>query len=414
MVAEILCVGTELLMGQVLNSDAKYLAQELSRLGISLYHQTTVGDNPKRLEEAFRQAFERSDIVITTGGLGPTMDDLTKETISETLGLKLTRHEPSYQKLLDFFTTGGRTMTPNNEKQAWFPEGCIVLKNDRGTAPGCVVEQRGKAVIILPGPPRELTYMFEHEVLPYLQRKTNIWFHSVNLRFFGIGESVLEHQILDIMQAQTNPTVAPYAGTGEVMLRVTASAPSEAEAKALVKPMQEQILARVGQFLYTDQYGSLAETLVHLMAERGASLAIAESCTGGMLSSNLVDIPGSSAMLQGSAVCYSNAAKVNVLGVSQGTLDQHGAVSEETALEMARGALKVFGSDYALSTTGVAGPDGGTAEKPIGLVYVGLVGRNGAEKALKLQISRDRNYVRSVTCLNAYDLVRKQVLADQI
>ncbi len=413
MVAEILCVGTELLMGQVLNSDAKYLAQELSRLGITLYHQTTVGDNPGRLRQAFRQAWERSDLVITTGGLGPTMDDLTKETIAEELGLPMERHEESYQKLLSFFQTGGRTMTPNNEKQAWFPKECIVLKNDRGTAPGCVIEQDGKSVVILPGPPRELTYVFEHEVLPYLQQKNNAYFHSINLRFFGIGESALEHTIRDIMEAQTNPTVAPYAGTGEVMLRVTASAATPEEAEALTVPMKGEILSRVGEFLYTDRYGSLAETLVREMADSGVTLAVAESCTGGMLSSQIVDISGSSAVLQGSVVSYSNAAKVDLLGVSPDTLTRWGAVSEQTALEMARGALERFHSDYALSTTGVAGPDGGTAEKPVGLVYVGMVGRNGAEQVLRLQISRDRNYVRSVTCLHAYNLLRKQVISDR-
>jgi nicotinamide-nucleotide amidase len=414
MTAEILCVGTELLLGQIVNTDAQYLSQELSRIGIAVYRQSTVGDNPARLREAFLTALGRSDIVIATGGLGPTMDDLTKETIAEALDLPMELHGESLEKLRDFFGRLGRDMTPNNEKQAWFPKGAIILKNDRGTAPGCVIETQGKAVVILPGPPRELTYMYDHEVLPYLEGKSALRFHSVNLRFFGIGESDLEHRVKDLMETQTNPTIAPYAGSGEVMLRLTASAPDAEQARRLIAPVEAEIRARVGQFLYTAEYSSLAETAVRLLAEKGLTVALAESCTGGMLSSMLVDVPGSSEMLTGGVVAYSNAVKTALLGVKAETLAAHGAVSEQTAVEMALGVLHRTGADYGLSTTGIAGPGGGTAEKPVGLVYVALARKNGGHTEVrKLQIMRERDYVRRLTCLNALDMLGKAVECDQ-
>ncbi len=414
MTAEILCVGTELLLGQIVNTDAQFLSRELSRIGIAVYRQSTIGDNPARLKEAFLTALGRSDIVFATGGLGPTMDDLTKETIAEALSLPMELHKDSLGKLKDFFMRLGRTMTPNNEKQAWFPKGAIILKNDRGTAPGCIVETGGKAVIILPGPPRELTYMYEHEVLPYLEGKSNLKFHSVNLRFIGIGESELEHRVKDLMEAQTNPTIAPYAGSGEVMLRLTASAPDMERAKALIAPVEAEIRSRVGQYLYTSEYSSLAETMVRLLAQKGLTLAIAESCTGGMLSSMLVDVPGSSEVLAGGVVAYSNDVKQSLLGVKVETLSAHGAVSPETALEMAQGTLERIGADYALSTTGIAGPGGGTAEKPVGLVYVALARKYcGHTEVKQLQIPRERDYVRRLTCLNALDMLRKAVTGDQ-
>jgi nicotinamide-nucleotide amidase len=373
-----------------------------------------VGDNPGRLKEAFLTALGRSDIVIVTGGLGPTMDDLTKETIAEALGLQMELHQESLDKLNVFFTEIGRTMTPNNEKQAWFPAGSTILKNDRGTAPGCIVESGGKAVVILPGPPRELTYMYEHEVLPWLESRSNIRFHSVNLRFFGIGESELEHRVKDLMESQGNPTIAPYAGSGEVMLRLTASAGSVEQAKGLIAPVEVEIRAGVGQFIYTAEYASMAETVVHLMAEKGLSVALAESCTGGMLASMLVDVPGSSAMLTGGVVAYSNEVKMALLGVREDTLATHGAVSAETAQEMAQGAVKHIKADYALAVTGIAGPGGGTAEKPVGLVYVALSRRSdGYSETRKLNVLRERDYVRRISCLNALDMLRKCVLGDQ-
>jgi nicotinamide-nucleotide amidase len=401
-------------MGQVVNTDAQFLSQELAKIGVGVYRHTTVGDNPGRLKEAFLTALGRSDAVITTGGLGPTMDDLTKETIAEVLGLKMVLHQESLDKMKDFFEKLGRPMTPNNAKQAMFPEGCIILKNDRGTAPGCIIETNGKFVVILPGPPRELTYMYEHEVLPYLEKRSNVRFHSVNLRFFGIGESDLEYRLGDLMEAQTNPTVAPYAGSGEVMLRLTASAPDEASAKKLIGPMEAEIRRRVGQFIYTDQYASMAETVVKTLAEKGLTLVCAESCTGGMLSSMLVDIPGSSDVLMGSVVSYSNEVKMSILSVKPETLEAYGAVSEQTALEMAKGILRSIPADYSLAVTGIAGPGGGTPEKPVGLVWVALArGLDGYTETRKLNILRDRSYVRHVSCLNALAMLLKCVRSDR-
>ena len=413
MIAEILCIGTELLMGQVVNTDAQYLSQQLSRLGIGVYRHTTIGDNPQRLKETFLTALGRSDIVITTGGLGPTMDDLTKETIAEALGLDMVLHQESLDTLRQWFTRFNRPMTPNNERQAWFPQGSIVLRNERGTAPACIVEAQGKAIIILPGPPRELTWIFDNEVVPYLQNKINSCFHTVHLHFFGIGESELEHRIKDLMEQQSNPTIAPYCSTGEVMLRVTASAPTVEEARALAQPVCDQITGRIGQYLYTDRWDSLAETVVRLLADRGRTVCTAESCTGGMLSSAIVDIPGCSAVMAGGVVCYSNKIKQSILGVREETLRQYGAVSEQTAQEMALGALKAVPAEYALATTGIAGPDGGTAEKPVGLVYIALARSNGTTQVRRLLLqNRERAFVRHVTCLNALDMLRQAIIQD--
>lgn len=414
MVAEILCVGTELLMGKVVNTDAQYLSQELAKIGVSVYRHTTVGDNPGRLRESFLTALGRSDIVILTGGLGPTMDDLTKETVAEAMGLRMALHKDSLDRIASYFSKLGRAMTPNNEKQALFPEGSTVLPNDRGTAPGCIVEAGGKAVIILPGPPRELTYMYEHEALPYLEARSDARFHTVYLRFFGIGESELENRLRDLMEAQTNPTIAPYASSGEVTLRLTASAEDLGRAKELLGPVEAEIRRRVGQYVYTSEYASMAETAVRTLAGRGLTLALAESCTGGMLSSMLVDVPGSSDVLIGSVVSYSNEAKVSMLGVKRETLEAHGAVSGQTALEMARGVLQKPGADYALAVTGIAGPGGGTPERPVGLVWVALARKcDGYVETRKLQIPRERDYVRRISCLNALDMLLKRVTGDQ-
>jgi nicotinamide-nucleotide amidase len=413
MVAEILCVGTELLLGQIVNTDAQFLSQELSKIGVSVYRHTTVGDNPRRLKEAFLTALERSDAVIATGGLGPTMDDLTKETIAEALALKMVLHQESLDKIEAFFNKVGHAMAPNNMKQAMFPKGSIILKNERGTAPGCIIEKDGKFVVILPGPPRELTYMYEHEVRPYLESKSNVRFHSVNLRFFGIGESDLEHRVRDLMESQSNPTIAPYAGSGEVMLRFTASAPDIEQAKQLIAPVEAEIRRRVGQFVYTSQYASMAETVVNVLSEKGLTVALAESCTGGMLSSMLVDIPGSSGVLIGSIVSYSNDVKKSVLSVKGNTLETYGAVSEQTALEMAHGVFQRIEADYSLAVTGIAGPGGDTSEKPVGLVYIALERkRDGYTETRKLQILRERDYVRRISCLNALDMLLKCASGD--
>ncbi|MDD3242341.1 MAG: competence/damage-inducible protein A [Eubacteriales bacterium] len=409
MIAEILAVGTELLLGQIANTDAQYLSRGLSALGITVYRHSVVGDNPGRLREAFFQALERSDLVIATGGLGPTMDDLTKETIAEALGLPMERHEPSFAAMKAFFDRLGREMTPNNEKQIWFPQGCTVLRNDRGTAPGCAIEHEGKTIIILPGPPRELQWVYDNQVVPYLEKRCGRKFISRFLRFYGIGESTLESVLADLIAAQTNPTIAPYAGSGEVQLRLTAAVSDAEDADALLDPVQRQIEARVGEYLYTDRWGSMAETVVRLLAQTGKTVAVAESCTGGMIASALVDHPGVSQSLLLGVVSYANQAKETVLGVRAETLERYGAVSEQTACEMAEGVLRISGADVAVSTTGIAGPDGGTEEKPVGLVWIGLAEKGKPVRAVRHQFTRDRNYVRNSATLAALDMLRRSI-----
>ncbi|MDD4797245.1 MAG: competence/damage-inducible protein A [Eubacteriales bacterium] len=409
MTAEILSVGTELLLGQIANTDAQYLSRHLSALGIAVYRHSVVGDNPGRLQEAFEQALDRSDIVITTGGLGPTMDDLTKETIAQSLGLPLQEHAPSLKAMQDFFAGVGREVTPNNIKQAWFPKGSIVLANERGTAPGCIIESRGKVVIILPGPPRELSWVYENQVVPYLENRTGLKFISCFLRFYGIGESALENEVADLMAAQTNPTIAPYAGSGEVQLRITASAHTTDEAQALIEPVKAQIVRRVGQYLYTDRWSSLAETVVQALLLHKKTIAVAESCTGGMVASALVDYAGVSDSLLLGVVTYSNQSKIDLLGVRRESLEAHGAVSAQTAQQMAEGALRVCGADVAVATTGIAGPGGGTAEKPVGLVYIAVAVRGGQTQVKRYRFARERNYVRHSACLAALDMVRRAI-----
>lgn len=404
--AEILSVGTELLLGQIVNSDAQYLSQQLSPMGINVYRHVTVGDNVERLKAALAECLQRADMVITTGGLGPTMDDLTKETVAEFFGLPMERDEATYAWLKDHFEKRGAVMSPNNAKQADFPKGSRILPNRNGTAPGCVVEENGKVVIVLPGPPVELHDMFENAVLPYLHSISEDVIVSKILRFFGIGESALEYQLRELIAAQTNPTIAPYAGMGEVTLRLTAKCRAREEAEGLIAPVEAAIMAQVGEYFYGYGKDTLDIVVARKLLERGRTLALAESCTGGMIAAKLVGYPGiSEALLEGQVV-YSNAAKVRRLGVKEQTLEQFGAVSEETAREMALGLRAQVGSDLALSVTGIAGPDGGTDEKPVGLVYIGLAQESGVT-VKKLNLSGDRNRVRNMSTLNALDMIRR-------
>ena len=406
LIAEIVSVGTELLMGQICNTDAQYIAQRLAPLGFTVYYHTTVGDNVARLTEAVHQALSRSDIVLFTGGLGPTDDDLTKETVAAALGLSIVPFPEEVDRLTRFFTGRGRTMTPNNLKQACFPENAIILPNPKGTAPGCIMEAGGKAAVLMPGPPRELNPMFDDYVMPYLERLSGNKLVSRELRIFGMGESDVTYRLRDVIEQQTNPTIAPYVKTGEVTLRVTALAQSEAEGQALLHPMIETVRERLGDLLYSDRGEDLAELCARLLTERHETLAVAESLTGGMLTSALVDVPGSSNFLLEGAVTYSNEAKIKHLGVAPETLKRFGAVSEERAREMAEGMRAVSGADLALATTGIAGPDGGTPEKPVGTVYVALSYAGGTQ-VKKLALWGDRARVRSVTVLHALDILRR-------
>ena len=354
MKAEILAVGTELLLGDILNTNAQFLAQELANLGIEVYYQTVVGDNPQRLKDTIFHAFSRADLIITTGGLGPTEDDLTKETAAEYFGERLIPDERALGRIRKYFDRTGRVMTENNVKQAMVPEkNGIVLYNDNGTAPGIIMEKNGKMIVMLPGPPRETIPMFQNQVKPYLAKKQEFTFVSRILRVAEVGESAMEERVKDIIDAQTNPTIAPYAKDGEAILRITAKARDEEEANRLIDPVAAVLKERLGDAVYGEGETDL-ETVV---AEQQLTLAVAESCTGGMIASNLVEYPGISAALVEGCVTYSNEAKMHRLGVKAETLEKYGAVSEETAKEMAEGIARTSGADIGVATTGVAGPE---------------------------------------------------------
>jgi nicotinamide-nucleotide amidase len=409
MKAEILAVGTELLMGQIANTNAQYISNRLPDVGVGVYYHSVVGDNPGRLKECLQLALSRCDTVIMTGGLGPTQDDLTKETVAELMGRKLVLHQESLDKITAFFEKLNRPMAQNNVKQAYLPENSIIIRNNNGTAPGCIIEKEGKAVILLPGPPSEMKLMLEETVLPYFSEKMEYKLVSRFLRIFGIGESSMEEQLIDLIENQTNPTLAPYAKEGEVTLRVTARCSNEEEGEALIAPVVEEIIRRLGSTVYSTEGKNLEQVAGELLLKKDITVAFAESCTGGLLSSRLTDIPGISRVFDRAIVTYSNEAKVENLGVKRETLEKFGAVSTETAEEMAAGIRSVAKTDLGLSITGIAGPGGGTAEKPVGLVYIALAHRNGVEsKELKLWGNRDR--IRNVACLYAFDMIRRHVM----
>ncbi|HOG00328.1 MAG: putative competence-damage inducible protein [Firmicutes bacterium ADurb.Bin248] len=405
MTCELISVGTELLLGNILNTNAQYISQKLADLGVNCYLQTTVGDNPDRLEEAVRRALARADVVILTGGLGPTCDDLTKETVSAALGKKLVLDEDSLAHIRRRFAKMGREMTPNNVKQAEFPEGCAILPNPHGTAPGCIIEHDGKAAILLPGPPNEMEPMFDASVMPYLEKRSGTKLYSRMVRIFGKGESSVEYELRDLMDG-TNPTVAPYALLGEVKLRVTARCRSEREGEKLVAPVIAEIRRRLGAVVYSDEGRELHEVCAELLLGHKKTLAVAESCTGGMLASRLVSVPGSSRWFLEGCVTYANDAKARRLGVSTDTLASCGAVSGQTALEMARGIRRTSGADVGLAITGIAGPDGGTPEKPVGLVYIALASGE-VEQVTELRFTGGRERIRNSACLNALDMLRR-------
>ncbi|MCC0703469.1 competence/damage-inducible protein A [Clostridioides sp. ES-S-0049-02] len=406
MKAEIISVGTEILLGDIVNTNSQFLAKELAALGIEVYHQSTVGDNKQRLLECFDESLKRSDLVITTGGLGPTGDDMTKETAAEYFGQELELHKPSLEVLESFFVKTGKKIAENNMKQVYFPKDAIVLKNNNGTAPGAILKKDDKSIIVLPGPPREMKAMFNESVKPYLQQFTKEMLVSKTLRLYGIGESNLELEILDIIDEQTNPTVALYAKELEVTIRITAKAENEEQAFEFIRPVEEKIKDRVGKYVYTEGDISVSEgesaledAVSKLLVEKNLTIAVAESCTGGLVSSSLINYPGISSVFLEGCVTYSNEAKMKRLGVKKETLEDFGAVSEQTAIEMAEGVAKGLGANIGISTTGVAGPGGGTEEKPVGLVYTAIYinGKiivkknifNGDRRKIRLRATRD-------------------------
>lgn len=406
--AEILAVGTEILLGDIVNTNAQYLAKELAGLGIGVYYQTVVGDNPKRLEDTLFHAFQRADLIITTGGLGPTEDDLTKETGAKYFGKKLVLDEKALNWIKRFFEGIGRTMTENNVKQAYVPEGATVLYNENGTAPGIILEENGKILVMLPGPPKETIPMFEQQVRPYLSSRQEYTLVSRVLRVAGVGESEMETKVKDLIDAQENPTIAPYAKQNEALLRITARAATEEEAEKLIDPVAEKIYQRLGSSIYAEGETTLEAVVSQMIIDRHMTLAISESCTGGLLTAAFVEYPGISKVLCDGIVSYSNKAKMDLLNVKAETLENYGAVSHETAAEMARGVAERSGVDIGISTTGVAGPDGGTPEKPVGLVYIGLC-IDGEVKTKEYHFVGDRQKIRERTVYQALNWLRLEL-----
>ena len=407
MIAEIISVGTELLLGDTVNTNAAFLGRELAKLGISVYTQTVVGDNAERLMRAYTLAYERgADLVIATGGLGPTEDDITKEVAAEYFGVPMVLHEPSWEFMLSLWAKMNLPIAMNNKKQAILPEGCQVLKNPNGSAPGVYMEKDGKTMLLLPGPPNELEPMFLQLAVPILRKMSDTVLVSQTLKVVGIGESAVEERIKTLIGAQTNPTIAPYAKTAEVHLRVTASAGSEEEARKMIAPVTKELYGILGEAIYGYDGDTLEGVVSKLLKERGLTLACAESCTGGMVTAKMVNHPGVSEVLREGSITYANEAKIQRLGVDESLLTEYGAVSEQVAAAMAEGAAKTSGADVGLSTTGIAGPDGGTADKPVGLVYLGLYipGKGTATK--KLTMTGDRMKIRARATISALDFLR--------
>ncbi len=410
MTVEILCVGTELLLGNVVNTNAAYLAQKCADLGLSCYYQGVVGDNRERLTEAVKLAMSRSDILILSGGLGPTEDDLTKETVASLMGRELMMDEGSRQKIASYFEERGIEATENNWKQALIPEGALILENHNGTAPGMIVKNLDTHVVLLPGPPAELIPMFEESVAPYLSGLQPGVIFSRTVKLCGVPESRVETQIKDLIDAQSNPTIATYAKTGEVHIRVTANAESEKEAKKLIKPVVKELKTRFGYDIYsTEEEVSLEQAVVDLLLANKLTVTCAESCTGGMLSARLINIPGVSEVYKCGYVTYSNKAKRRILGVKKGTLDKYGAVSSQTAGEMAKGAASQAKADVAMAVTGLAGPDGGTEEKPVGLVYIACSVK-GKVTVMEFHFQGNREKIRESATTAALMLMRRCML----
>lgn len=404
---EIIAVGTELLLGEIVNTDAPMIAQGLAELGIGVYFQTVCGDNPDRLKSVLEVAKQRADLIITTGGLGPTADDLTKETIAAAFGKGLVRDEESMARLREHFK--GRTMTKNNEKQADVPEGCTVFQNDWGTAPACAFEGEGCLVIMLPGPPRECTPLFREKVMPFLEKRRGGALCSRYVKVFGMGESEMASRLSRQMDTWENPTAAPYAKEGECLVRITAMGKNKEEAFAMTEPAVREVRQVLGDVVYGVDVDSLEQVVVQEMTARGLTLATAESCTGGLMGKRITDVPGASACYLGGVVSYHNEVKENLLGVRHETLMTKGAVSEDTACQMAEGVRKALGADIGISTTGVAGPGGGTPEKPVGLIYVGISTGDKTWAVRILRPRQSRENLRRLASSTAFDLVRRHL-----
>ena len=410
MTVELISVGTELLLGNIVNTNAAYLSEKCADLGLSCFYQSVVGENEERLSGVLKTALERSDIVILSGGLGPTEDDLTKEVSAKVMGRELSMHEPSKKRIEEYFSSRNLELTENNWKQAMVPEGAIVLDNENGTAPGVIMEGEGKKVILLPGPPNEMIPMFEKQIMPYLSGSDLGMIYSQTVKICGVGESKAETMIKDMIDSQTNPTIATYAKNCEVHLRVTAKAKDEKEAKKLVKPVVKELKNRFGPYVYTTNADiTLEKAVVDLLVANKLTVSTVESCTGGMLAARLINVPGISEVYKSGYITYSNKAKRKILGVKKGLLEKKGAVSEEVAKEMAKGAAVISKAEVAVSVTGIAGPGGGTEEKPVGLVYIAC-NVCGKTKVRKFNFRGNRAKIRETTVSSALILMRQCIL----
>lgn len=410
MIVELVSTGTELLLGQIVNTNAPYLAQKLNELGFSVLFQSTVGDNRERMTDVLQTALKRADIVITTGGLGPTQGDITKEVAAKILGRPLLLHEPSVKRIEAYFAKRNMPMPENNIRQAMIPQDGIVINNDRGTAPGVIVEQAGKTVIHLPGPPFEMEGMFNQDIIPYLVNRFGSQGVIVSkvLRTYGIGESALEERIKEYILAQKNPTIALLARSGEIHVRLTAKAMSKEEAYKLILPLEKSIRGLIGEYIFGVDDETLEQVVGKMLAGKGMHISFAESCTGGLISSLITDMPGSSGYLTGSVVCYSNEVKIDKVGVPSNVIQQYGAVSEPTAIHMAQGIRAKINTDIGVGVTGIAGPDGGSDEKPVGLVYIAIDGPLGV-KCYKNNFIGHRTNIKLRTAKAALDIVRRYV-----
>lgn len=405
---ELLAVGTELLLGNTVNSDAQALSRELSALGLNVYYHSVVGDNPARLTRAVELARSRADVLITTGGLGPTCDDLTKQVVAAAFGKKLVFHPECAEAIRSYFARTGRAMTENNLQQAWLPEGCTILENRWGTAPGCAFRSGDNYVVMLPGPPSECLPMFREEAAPWLLGLSEGVILSRTLRVFGMGESQVEALLRERMNELTNPTLAPYAKEGEMELRITAKAAAREEAAALIRPVEAEVRALLGDFIYGADVPSLEQVVLESLKASGLTLGTAESCTGGLIAKRLTDLPGASSVFRGGVVSYTNEVKAGVLGVSPALLEEQGAVCADVARAMAQGARRVLGCDLAVSVTGVAGPDSDDRGNPVGLVYVALADEHTCQ-VRELHLSGPRHRVRTLCANHALELVRRRL-----
>ena len=412
MIAEIVTVGTEILLGNIVNTNSAYLAVECANLGLTVYYQSVVGDNEERMKAVIRTALDRSDVVILTGGLGPTEDDLTKEVTAEVMGMPLVEDAHSKERIERYMkeykkNNSQRRITSNNYKQALIPEGALVLDNHNGTAPGLILEKDGKIAILLPGPPVELKPMFTEEVYPYLRKKQPEIIYSQVVKICGIGESQVAEDIQDMIQAQTNPTIAPYAKVGEVHLRITAKASDEKEGKKLIKPVVRELKRRFGRNIFaTEAEKTLEEAVVDMLRDQQLTLALAESCTGGEIAARIVNVPGASQVFTHGFVTYSNRAKRKCLGVKKATLKLEGAVSAKCAKEMAKGGCNAAEADICLSITGLAGPDGGTKETPVGTVFMGCC-YNGKVVTREFHFTGNRTMIRQQATAHALAFLRE-------